>query len=297
MGRKTVTADLKPYFFMLPTILLILFVYLVPFFYSIYISMTDWNGISKEMNFIGLQNFLNIFKEQTLLEVLGNTLVYFVEIVIVQNVVSLATALLLNKKFKGQNFFRATMFLPTVVCTVAVGFIWSLMFDPVNGPVPALFKLLHLKPLQEIIWLGNTRTAIHAVSFVNIWQWAGWSMIIYFAGLQSIDRSLYEACDIDGAGGFQKFVSITMPMLAPSFTVNIVMASIGSLKIFDLPFILTSGGPGHASESLSISIYSNSFLLNKMGYGTAISLVLFLFTLVISIIQTKYLRNNEDNLG
>ncbi|MBC7961193.1 MAG: sugar ABC transporter permease [Vallitaleaceae bacterium] len=285
-----------PYLFMIPALALILFVYFIPFIYSLVISLTDWNGTSKDMNFIGLQNFINIFKDRSLLEVLGNTLIYFIEIVVLQNIFGIFTAVLLSGNFKGRSFFRATLFMPTVVCTVAVGFIWNLMFRPGSGPIPAILDFLNVPGLKDILWLGNTSTAIQSIIFVNIWQWTGWCMVIYIAGLQAIDPSLYEACDIDGASIWNKFRFVTLPLLAPSITINIVMVSIGTLKIFDLPFIMTKGGPGHASESLSMSIYTNSFLLSKMGYGTAISLVLFAFILIMTLFQTKYLRKREDNI-
>ncbi len=285
-----------PYMFMLPAILLILFIYLIPFVYSIVISLTDWNGISKNMNFIGIKNYIDIVKEKSLQQVLRNNVVYFIEIVIIQNVLAMLIAVLLNGKFKSKNFFRATLFMPTVVCTVAVGFIWNLMFDPVSGPIPGLIQFLNIPGLKDIIWLGNPRTALHTIVLVNTWQWTGWSMVIYIAGLQSIDEGLYEASSIDGANSWKKFFHITLPLLAPSITINIVTASIGAFKIFDLPFVMTKGGPGRASESLAMAIYNNSFSLNKMGYGTAISLVLFSIILTISIFQTMYFRKREENI-
>lgn len=291
MRRKK---NLQPFLFVLPATVLILFIYLIPFLFSIGISLTDWNGISREMNFIGLENFKKIFQEPAILEVIGNNLIYFVEIVVFQNLLAVLIASLLREKFRGRNFFRAVLFMPTVVCTVAVAFIWNLMLDPVNGYVPAMFSVLGLDFLADVIWLGNTSTAIHTISFVNTWQWTGWSMVIYLAGMMSIDESLYEAAEIDGANRWKKFTKITLPLLAPSLTVNLVTSSIGAFKIYDLPFVMTGGGPGHASESLAITIYANSFTYNKMGYGSAISLVLFVFILVISIIQMKQLRKRED---
>lgn len=290
--RKTI----KPYLFLLPAILLILFIFLIPFVFSIVISLTDWNGISKSFNFIGLKNFADLFKEAEILEVLKNNAIYFVEIVVFQNLFAIIIAALLRENFKGRNFFRATLFLPTVISTVAIGFIWNLILDPVNGYIPAFFKLIGLKGLGSVIWLGNSSTAIHVISFVNIWQWLGQTMVIYLASMLSVDDSLYEAASMDGATRFQQFRKITIPMLAPALTINLVTSTIGTLKIYDLPFTMTNGGPGHSSESLAITIYSNSFVYNKMGYGTAISLVLFLFVLIVSVIQMKVLRAREDDI-
>ena len=285
-----------PYLFMLPSILILLGVYLLPFLYSLYISVTDWSGMGQKLNFVGLSNYKGLFEEPHFWETLRNNLIYFVELVGIQFIISMVLAVVLNAAFKGRNFFRALYFMPTIICTLAGGFIWNIMFDPINGPIKTLLKNAGFLELSRIMWLGNTKTAIHAVSFVSLWQWTGWSMVIYLAGLQSIDKNLYEATEIDGANAVQKFFKVTLPLLAPSITVNLVNSTIGALKIFDLPFIMTGGGPGHATESLAMMMYTYSFGLNKMGYGTAISIILFVVILIISGAQTTVLRRREDNV-
>ena len=285
-----------PYLFMLPSILILLGVYLLPFLYSLYISVTDWSGMGQKLNFVGLSNYKGLFEEPHFWETLRNNLIYFVELVGIQFIISMVLAVVLNAAFKGRNFFRALYFMPTIICTLAVGFIWNIMFDPINGPIKTLLKNAGFLELSRIMWLGNTKTAIHAVSFVSLWQWTGWSMVIYLAGLKSIDKNLYEAAEIDGANAVQKFFKVTLPLLAPSITVNLVNSTIGALKIFDLPFIMTGGGPGHATESLAMMMYTYSFGLNKMGYGTAISIILFAVILIISGVQTTVLRRREDNV-
>ena len=285
-----------PYLFMLPSILILLGVYLLPFLYSLYISVTDWSGMGQKLNFVGLSNYKGLFEEPHFWETLRNNLIYFVELVGIQFIISMVLAVVLNAAFKGRNFFRALYFMPTIICTLAVGFIWNIMFDPINGPIKTLLKNAGFLELSRIMWLGNTKTAIHAVSFVSLWQWTGWSMVIYLAGLQSIDKNLYEAAEIDGANAVQKFFKVTLPLLAPSITVNLVNSTIGALKIFDLPFIMTGGVPGHATESLAMMMYTYSFGLNKMGYGTAISIILFVVILIISGAQTTVLRRREDNV-
>lgn len=286
--------NILPCLFLLPATILVLFVFLVPFVYSIAISMTDWNGIAREINFIGLQNYVTLIKDSTIYEILSNNVIYFVEIVVIQNVLGIVMAALLREKFVGRNFFRAALFLPTVVCTVAVGFVWNLLLDPVCGYIPAFFAKIGLEQLASVIWLGDIKTAIHVISFVNIWQWVGQSTVIYLAGMMLVDDSLYEAADMDGAGRWMQFIKITLPLLAPSVTINLITSTIGTLKIYDLPFTMTGGGPGHATESLAISIYTNSFTYNKMGYGTAMSIVLFIFVLIVSIFQMRILRQRED---
>ncbi len=285
---------MEPYLFLFPAVLLVLFVYLVPFVFSIFISLTNWNGISRSFDFIGLRNYIEIFRAKELLEVLNNNLIYFVEIVVVQNVLGIFLAVLLQDKFRGRNFFRAVLFLPAVLCTVAIGFIWNLMLDPVSGLVPGFLSALGLEKLSKVLWLADSHVAIHTISMVNVWQWVGQSMVIYLAGIMSIDKSLYEAGAIDGVSRSQKFWKITLPLMAPSLTINIVLSTIGTLKIYDLPFIMTGGGPGHATESLAISVYSSAFVYSRMGYGTTISLVLFVFVLIVSLVQMNIMRKRED---
>lgn len=285
-----------PYLYIFPALALIIFIFLVPMVYSIAISMTNWDGLSKDIKFIGLQNYIDMLHEPVIKEVLFNNLIYFVEIVVFQNLIALIAAEFLRESFRGKEFFRAVLFLPTVICTVAVGFIWNLLLDPSSGYLPALFEWMGCESLASVIWLGNVKTAIHTISAINVWQWAGQTMVIYLAGITSIDEGLYEAAKIDGAGHFQMFYRVTLPLLAPSITINVVTSTIGTLKIFDLPFVMTKGGPGHSSESLAMTIYSNSFNYSKVGYGTAISVVLFIFVLIVSVIQMRMLRKREDDI-
>lgn len=285
-----------PYLFMLPAIISILLIYLVPFIYSIVISLTNWTGIGFDFDFVGLSNYIDIINDKNFFEVMRNTIVYFIELVGIQFVVSISLAELVNGKFRGSKFFKSVFFLPTVVCTVAVGFIWNVMFDSVNGPIKAFFESVGAETLANTYWLSNPQTAIHCVSFVSVWQWTGWSMVIYIAGMQAIDESLYEAASIDGANPFQKFFRITLPLLAPSITINLVNSTIGALKMFDLPFVMTGGGPGYATETMGMLMYNYTFSLNKVGYGAAIAILMFIIIMIVSFIQTVLLRKNEDRM-
>lgn len=286
-----------PYLFMLPAILILLFVYIGPFFSSIYISMTDWNGISWAMNFIGFKNFIDILNEPSIGEILLNNLKYLLVLVFIQNFAAVILAVLIDRVIAVKNFFRAVFFMPTIVATVAIGFIWTLILDPVNGSIPNIVDKLGITFLSGVQWLGDPNVTLFVIAFVSMWQWTGWNMVIYIAGLQSIPKDLYESSDIDGASALSKFKHITIPMLAPAITVNMVMSTIGVLKFFDMPFIMTKGGPGHSTETLAITIYNNAFLINKMGYGTAISLVLFILVLAITIFQTMYFRRAEEDIN
>ena len=281
---------------MLPAILLILFVFLLPFLASIYISLTDWNGMGWNMRFVGLKNFINMSRTRNIVEVLINNVKYFIILVFVQNAAAVLIAVLLNTKIKGQFFFRAVLFLPTIISPVAVSFIWNLMYDPIYGPIPIIAKFLRLPWLAGSTWLGDPGLALYLIAFVSMWQWTGWNMVVYYAGLQTIPGELYESANLDGASALEQFYHVTIPMLAPAITINMVISTIGVLKIFDLPFVMTNGGPGYSTATFAIIIYNESFLANKIGYGTALSLVLFLMVLLISALQTFYLRKREANI-
>ncbi len=285
-----------PYLFMLPSLLSIILIYLIPAIYSVMISLTNWSGIGWDMDFVGIKNYLSVFQDKNFVTVIKNNIVYFVELVGIQFIVSITLAALVNGAFKGSAFFKSVFFIPTVVCTIAVGFVWNIMFDSFNGPIKTFFETIGLDGLAKILWLSDSRTAIHVVSFVSIWQWTGWSMVIYLAGMQSIDTALYESADIDGANPIQKFFRITLPLLAPSITINLVNSTIGALKMFDLPFVMTKGGPGYATETLGMMMYNYTFSLNKVGYGAAIAIIMFVVILVISGLQTILLRKNEDRV-
>ncbi len=295
-GRKAFDLG-HPFFYLAPSILFLLFVYAGPFVFNLYISLTDWTGIGFQWNFTGFRNYRELFGEKRIGQVLLNNLVYLFFLVFIQNVFAILLALLLNKEFRLRNFFRSLLFMPTVIATVAVGFIWSLMFDPVNGPLPILSRQLNLPFLSEFSWLGDSNRAIYLVIFVSMWQWTSWNMIIYLAGIQGIPKEMYESSDIDGAKGLIKLKAITLPLLRPAVTVNLILSTISVLKFFDLPYVLTKGGPGYATETLAITLYSYTFLYNKLGYGTAISLVLFTAVMLITILQLSILKKGEEDLA
>jgi raffinose/stachyose/melibiose transport system permease protein len=283
-----------PYVFMSPAILLLLFVYGGPIIAVFLLSLTDWNGISRTMNFIGLDNFIALASEKGFSISLQNTFLFLILTMVFQNLLALLMAVLLNSTLFGKSFFRTLFFLPSTISIVAIGLIWTLIFDPINGPIVYVANALGWESLANIKWLGNPDIVMYSIAFVNIWQWAGWNMVVYIAGLQSIPAESYESASIDGASFFAKLKYITIPMLAPAITINVVMTTIGGLKVFDLPFVMTGGGPGRASETLAMTIINNSFSLNKMGYGSAMSLILFILILLVTLIQNKVLSRAEE---
>lgn len=295
MKPESLKDRIKPYLFMLPAIVLIVFVYAGPMLATGVLSLTDWNGVSRNLHFIGLQNFVDIFKNKDLLQPLGNTLYFTFFTVIFQCIISLLLAVWVNGKFLGRNMLRTAFFLPCVVSMVAIGYAWSFIFNPVVGPLRLLADTFQMPWLLETKWLTDPEIVLNSLIFVNVWQWAGWSMVIYLAGLQGIPSNLYEAAAIDGASRTAQFFKITLPLLAPSITINVVMTTMGGLKAFDLMYVMTNGGPGHASESISMAIVTASIAQKKAGLGSALSLVLFALVLSVSILQNKLLSKREED--
>ncbi|MDR3337380.1 MAG: sugar ABC transporter permease [Treponema sp.] len=300
-GRKRINGIKKkvnplPLLFTAPAAILIIFVYAVPFVFSILASLTDWTGIGFNWHFIGMRNYFDLFHEKRMEQVLLNNIKYLFFLVIVQNILSVFLALLLNKSFRLRNMFRTILFMPTCIATIAVGFIWSLMFDPVNGPLPLLSKYFRIPAISGFTWLGDSVNAIYLVIFVSMWQWVAWNMIIYLAGLQNVPQELLQAAEIDGAGPAACFAHVIIPSLRPAITVNLILSAISVLKFFDLPYVMTKGGPGYSTETIAITTYSYTFLYNKLGYGTAISLVMFLVILLITVFQLFILKRNEGDL-
>lgn len=286
-----------PYLFMLPALSLMFFVFAGPLLGCIFLSMTDWDGISRQINFVGLANFSRILRHEYIGVVFLNHLKLLVLLVFLQNMLALLVALLLNQDYSAKHFFRAVIFLPTIIASVAIGFIWSLIYDPFVGPIATIATKLGLKSLASIQWLGNPDLALYSVAFVQIWQWVGWYMAIYLAGLQTIPRELFESAEIDGASRVQRLRRITLPMLAPAITINMIMTTIAALRIFDLPYILTKGGPGHYTETFSMVIFNYCFLLNDMGYGSAFSLLLLVMILVVAVFEMRYFRKGEESIA
>ncbi len=285
-----------PYLFMLPALLFIVFIYGGPIVTTVFLSLTDWNGIGKNMNFIGFQNFISLMNEKDFLNSFTNTFLYSFCTLVVQNIFGITIALFLNKAFRGRDLCRAFFFLPAILSIFAVGKIWEIILNPIDGPLIVLLTEIGLHGLAEIRWLADPNLALYTVILVNIWQWTGWNMVVYLAGLQTIPDELLESAQIDGAKRVRMFFAIMLPLLTPAITVNVIMTTIGGIKVFDLPFSLTKGGPGYASETLMMSIVRNSFALNKFGYGAAMSVIMFLFIIIVAVIQLRSISSVEKDL-
>lgn len=278
--------------FMLPAFIVYSLFVMVPMLGSFYFSFTDWNGLNPKYNFVGINNYQALIHDSEVWIALKNTIVFAVLVTVIQNVLSLLLAVLVDGSSWVKRFLRVVYLIPALLSALAIGYVWSYLYNPVQGVINMALQNIGLENWGQD-WLGDPKWSMYSVVFTNIWQWMGLSMIIYLAGLQAIPGDLYEAADIDGASNWSRFVKITFPLIAPAFTVNILISIIGSFKVFDIIYVMTKGGPGTATESLAILLYKKAFNFNEMGYGTAIAIVMFLIILIISIFQLRILRRRE----
>jgi multiple sugar transport system permease protein len=279
-------------FITVPLLLLITFAY-YPAMELIRLSFTNWNGISADKAFIGWANYKEVFSNPDIFGVFRNNIAYFV-VGIVQNIVAIYFAVVLNSKLKGRKFFRLLLFLPYILNGVAVAYLFGYVFDTTSGSLNYLLGQLGFDKLAETSWLGNTSIVNYSLASIGFWRFMGFNMVIYLAALQSIPNDLYEAASIDGANGWQKFFYITLPNIYKIIELNLFLTVTGALEVFDLPFVLTKGGPGGASETFVMKIIETAFQFNNYGLASAMSVVLLLFVIIVLSIQ-RYLLNRKGD--
>lgn len=275
---------LKGYLFILPNFIGFFVFLLLPIIMGFVISLTNYDGY-KKFDFVGLTNYMNMFKDDYVLVSLKNNIIYTVVTVPAIIVLALLLACGLNAGLKSTGFFRALFFFPTISSMVAVGIVWSLLFNPTQGPVNQLLMAVGISSPPK--WLASTKWALWAVMIVAIWKQAGYYMIMLLSGLQSIPQQLYESAKVDGANAFVRFFKITIPMLSPTLFMVIILNIINSFQVFDLIAVMTEGGPGRATNVLVYRIYQEGFKYSKMGYASSIAYFLFLIIFVVTMIQFR----------
>lgn len=276
--------------YVFPAVLLITVFVSIPFLMCIYNSFRKWNGISKATKFIGLKNYRKLFTDDpTFLHALGFTFLYAVCVVIIINIIALLLAALLESNIKGKGFFRAAFYIPNIISLVVIGFIWKFICIRVFDQLAVVTN----DPFWQQSWLGDPKLAVVTTIFVSVWQGLGFYLIIYIAGLQSVPGDLMEAARIDGAGTVRRFFSVTLPLIMPSISFCMFYSVANSMKMFELIFSLTGGGPGNATTPIALDIYNTAFNNNNFGYGSAKSVVLFVIVCTISVIQVRFFKSRE----
>ncbi|MDR1469282.1 MAG: sugar ABC transporter permease [Spirochaetaceae bacterium] len=292
MKRKTTREYLIFCAFVLPLFLPFVVFFIIPAVSGIIYSFFNWNGISSNMNFIGFKNFRNLLQDKVYITSMQFSSRFAVLSVVIGNILSMLLALWVNTKIKSSNFIRAAFFMPMVICPVVKGFLWRFIY---NQGFTVLYKFIPLPFLNTKI-LASGEAAFYGILVASLWGGIGYNMIIYLAGLASIDKTYYESADIDGANSLTKFFRITIPMLMPSITICLFTSTASSFGIYDMNQALTVGGPGNSTLSMVLDIYNTGFLQNRLGYGSAKSVVLLIIIMTITFLQVSVTRKREVEL-
>lgn len=264
---------------------------LLPAIASGWYAFTDWDGVSRSASWIGLANFRQLLDDDQARSAFVNTLKLTLVVVVVQNAIGLLLALGLHRAVRTRNVLRTLFFAPVALSPLVVAYIWQFMYSS-HGAVDQAIETVGLGGAVRP-WLGDPDLALYAIAFTIVWQYTGYSMVIFLAGLERIPDDVYEATAIDGANSWQRFRDIVFPLLAPALTINIVIASIVGLKQFDQVFAMTQGGPGYATETVTTLLYKQAFVYGDYAYGTALAVGLTLLVLAFSLLQIFVLRRRE----
>ncbi|QGG58589.1 ABC transporter permease subunit [Paenibacillus sp. B01] len=275
--------------FLLPGVLLYGFLFLYPTAAGLFYSFTDWDGLSPSFRFVGLDNYATSLESLVFQKAVFNNVKFMLAVVIAQSALSLGLALLLARNSRSSTALRALYFFPAILSSVSVGLIWSFVYDPGIGMLNASLRAAGLESWTRN-WIGSKDIAIYSIAFVQVWAHAGQMMIVFIAGLQSIPAELYESARIEGGNRLQIFRRITWPLLAPSATIVVAYTTIQSFKAFDLIFVMTDGGPNHATEILSTYIYHTAFASYRFGLASAGSMLFLAVLGLLTYAQFKALR-------
>jgi len=295
MHRHSLTKAL----FVFPCVFAFVMVILIPFFYGFYFSMTNWNGVSDSIKFVGLVHFGRVLSQPGFIYSFLISMAYTAINVILVNVVGFALALIVTSNLRFRNFYRAGFFAPYLIGGIVLGYIWQFLF---NNSIPALGRALSSGALQTSM-LSLSDSVIWAMSIVNTWQYAGYIMLIFIAGIQAVPSSVMEAAKVDGAGYFKRVFKILIPMMANAFTITLFLTLTTSFKQFDMNFTLTNGGPATrflgqpvmASQLLAMDIF-NTAKANRMAEAQAMAVILFVALVVVSLIQVSVNKKKEVEL-
>ena len=273
--------ELMDFSFLAPSLILFLFIILVPLVRGVQYTFTNWDGLMPKLNYVGLKNYITVIHDKDLIQPICNTILFTLVTVVAINVIGLAVAMAVNKEFKGVNIIKSIIFIPLVVSLVLVSQMWMYVYSD-------FFSLLGWKSL-----LIDKKTSMLGLCIMSIWRESGLAMMIYLAGLKNIPTEINEAAIIDGANFWQRFRNVTVPFLAPAFTYCIPLWLAAGLRMYDYSFVATSGGPQHSTETMAYYIYSYLFPYNKVGYGQTVAVLYLIVCIILSNVVTRTLRKRE----
>ena len=271
--------------FIVPAFIIYTVLMIIPIIGAFGLSFTDWNGISADYDFVGIQNYLSMLSDARLGNAVAVTLKITVTVVLVVNILGLFIAILLSQAGKLTNIFRSVFFLPYVLSTVAISFIWLAILS-YTGVLNSLLEIVGLGDLVND-YIGNAPNAIKSICIIEIWRTLGFHMVLYLASIQTVPRDLYEACIVDGGSKWQQFRYVTLPMIVPGITISVIMSIMTEMKQYDIVKVITNGGPGYSTETITYNIVTQAFGNNMLGYSSAIAVFLFVIIAAISVLQIQ----------
>ncbi len=281
---RRIREEIRDFTFVLPAIIIFTIIIVIPLISGIRFTFTDWNGMSKKINYVGFQNYIKVFSDKDLLKPIMNTAIFTTVTTVVINVLGLALAIMAVKEFRGVNVIKSIIFIPLVVSLVLVSYMWMYVYSDFFGILGWSSPLI------------KARTALIGICIMAIWKEVGLEMIIYLAALKGVSQDYYEAATIDGAGFWAILKHVTLPMIAPAFTYCIPLCIANGLRMYDYAYVATGGGPNHATESMAFYIYQYLFPFNKVGYGQTVAVLYLIFSIALSQVVTRLLRKREIEL-
>ncbi len=286
--------NLMGYLFIAPMVLMFAVFVVYPIVYNFIISAFDWNGISKTKEYIGLANYKEMFSDPVISKILRNFVVFGISTILIQAFFGMLFASFFMRGVRFSGFYRTVIYVPVIATATIVGNVFSKILEANRGYLNEFLRMVGLDMLAQP-WLALPNLALMWIIIINIWQWTGYSMLMYYANMLNIPSDIYEAATIDGASAKAQFFRITLPLLRSTHFTLFVMGALGSLKCFDLPYVLTKGGPNYATEFFSTYIYKQSFDLFNQGMASTVVVFMFAIAMVITLVQLRlYYRGGKD---
>lgn len=286
LKRSMVVDRMGNFLFVVPALVFFCMFTIYPLFMTFYLSFFGWDGVSAQMTYVGLKNFKDAFTDGPFWQSMLNSVYYAILAMLIMNPLAVVLAVLVHSRAKFARFYRVVYYIPPLMSALVVGYLWKWMYEPYNGILNSLLDILHLSGMKQV-WLGNVHTVIPAVSVASIWQGFGGSFILFWAGLEGINKELYEAAEIDGATNSQKFTRITIPLLSKVFTVVTILTVLGVINMLPIVTAMTQGGPGYASMVPTYQIYNTAFVTHRYGYSATLSLIVGITMLIFSYLRFK----------
>ena len=289
---------MAPALFIAPAALALILTMAAPMADAVLLSLQHWDGMTPPI-WIGFGNYLNLIHDETFFRALWHTAYFTVCTVILQTILPLLIASLLNSGVRGSTAFRTLYFMPVIISLAISGLLWAMLFEPNFGAVNSFLRAVGLGGFTQL-WLADASTVMPSVIIVSVWQSLGFYLVIFFAALQSVPKDLYEAAELDGANAWNRFAHVSVPTIWPVILIVIVLNTINGIKVFDQIWVMTAGGPNYASATLGTYLYAMAFGAmgasnSRLGYATAIAMVILLLSIVVSIIQIRLGRRGDLN--